>query len=66
MMCDGCAVCVVCLSKKVHNSAINRSFGEKNNGRVAVDEENPCQMSLESPTRDNKAKNTNVSKFGKT
>ena len=33
----------------------------KTYGCVAVDKENPGQMSLESPTQENKAKNTNVS-----
>ena len=60
-MCDVCDVFVVCLGEKVHNSATNRTYG-----CVAVDEENPCQISLESLTRENMAKNTNVSKIGKT
>jgi hypothetical protein len=65
-MCYVCDVCVVCLGKKVHNSATNQSFGEENLWASTVDEENPCQMSLESPTQENKAKNTNVSKIRKT
>jgi len=56
MVCDVCDVCVVCLGEKVHNSQPTGVLGRKTYGRVAVDEENPCHMSLESPTRENKAK----------
>jgi hypothetical protein len=41
-------------------------LGRKRYGRRAVDKENPGQMSLESPTRENKAKNTNVRTIRKT
>ena len=58
---------VLCVwAKKCITQQPTGVLGRKTYGHVAVDEENPGQLSLESPARENKAKNTNVSKIGKT
>ena len=67
MRCVMCVMCVLCVwAKKCITQQPTGVLGRKTYGRVAVDEENPCQMSLESPTRESKVKNTNVSTIGKT